>query len=168
MDGDRVVEVLLGRAHADGDREALQHLVRPLPDDMAAHDALFLAGSDELHHRSLLLFGERVVHWGETRFVDAHVVAELEPRLLFRHADSAYRRMRENDRRYEVILEMTIGHTAVEAIRKSPSCRDRYRCKRDPAGDIANGRDVFDVRALPVVHGHEPGGIVRDPGGIEI
>ena len=38
---DRVVEVALGRAHADGHRESLQHFVGAGADDMAADDFLF-------------------------------------------------------------------------------------------------------------------------------
>ena len=39
MNGDGVVEVLLRGAHAHGDRESLQHLVRAPADDVRADDA---------------------------------------------------------------------------------------------------------------------------------
>lgn len=48
VDRDRVEEVAHGRAKLDGDREALEHLVRAGADDVDADDALVRAGADDL------------------------------------------------------------------------------------------------------------------------
>ena len=49
MDGNRVVEVGLGRTHLQGYCESLQHLVSIVADDVNTHHTFFAAGTDQLY-----------------------------------------------------------------------------------------------------------------------
>ena len=76
---DAAVEVLLRRAHLDGDAEALHDLVRAQADDVDADDALLGARADHLVHRRLLeLLGQhREVERAEGRLVDLDVLVAV-------------------------------------------------------------------------------------------
>ena len=79
MNSNRIVQILLRRAHLDGDAEALHDLVRAQADDVDADDALLGARADHLVHRRLLeLLGQhREVERAEGRLVDLDVLVAV-------------------------------------------------------------------------------------------
>jgi len=80
--GDRVVKVLLRRAHLDRNRDNLHDLIRPQPNDVHTHHLLLLAHTDQLVRGWLLVLGHAKVHRGEASLADLDlVVAVLLARL---------------------------------------------------------------------------------------
>jgi hypothetical protein len=77
MNGDGVVEIALGRAHADGDGKALQHLVHAFADQVATDDFFFRPDADQFHQRIGWAGGEGVVHRPESGLINPHRVAVL-------------------------------------------------------------------------------------------
>lgn len=116
MNGDGVVEIPLGGAHADGDGETLQDLVGGFTQQVQADDLLLAAGADQLHQAALLTAGQRAAHRPEAAAIDADIVAEALARLSFRHANGADGRMREHHGRDVGVVEPTIRLVTEQAI----------------------------------------------------
>src|SRR5262249_39485778 len=151
MDGDRVVEVALGRAHADRDRESLQHLVRAVADDVAADDLLLAAGRHELHGAAHLALREGVEERGELGTVDLHVFTVSAAGLTLRQADGADGGRAEDPRRYALVRELALGPAAEEPVREAASRRDRDRRQGFSPGHVADRVDTGGARVLPFV-----------------
>ena len=96
MDGDGVVEIALGGAHADGDRKALQHLVGILADEVATHDLFFRADAHQFHRGRWLALGKGVVHRSEAGLMDSYRRAVSLPCLLLGQSDRGDGRMAEH------------------------------------------------------------------------
>ena len=69
----RIGHLPAGHPGLERHREALQHLVRAVADDVSADDAFVRAGADELHCGLGAVLGQCVVHRGESGGVDLDV-----------------------------------------------------------------------------------------------
>ena len=81
VDRDRVVEVLLRRAHLDRDGEALRHLVRAVADDVDADDLLQRPLADELARALdlVLLIGQEALDARQRREAQGARAARRRP-----------------------------------------------------------------------------------------
>src|SRR5439155_11954894 len=79
VDADRLVELLLGLAAFDGDRQSLDDLGRVLAEHVAADYALASRVDHELEEGALLASRECVFHRAEARLIDIDL-AVLPPR----------------------------------------------------------------------------------------
>ena len=164
-----VVEVFLRRAHADCYSEPLQHLVGAFTDDMTADDLLFLAGRDQLHRRAPLVHAQRVVHADEIGHINLDVVAILLARLVLGQPDRADRRMAEDHRRDQLVLEVPPFHAAVQAIGQPATGSNGHGRQRISSRNVADRVDALDVGLLELVSGNETPLVLLDtgPGGVQ-
>ncbi|NBU26368.1 MAG: DUF2333 family protein [Gammaproteobacteria bacterium] len=168
VDGDRVVEVALGRAHLHRHREPLQHLVGAGADHVAAHDALLRPDRHQLHGGARLARRERVVHRHETRVVDLHLrgAVALDGRG-FRKADRADRRVAEHHGRDVRVVEVAAFHAAEDAVGEPTAGGDGDRRELGLSRDIADRVDAADVGLLEAVDGDEARSVELHAGAVE-
>ena len=152
MNGDRVVKVPFRGAHLDGDAKALRHFVGADADNVKTDDALLGAEADELHGRLGLARHDGVVHVVKGRLVDLDVFGTVAlARLVLGEADSADRRVRKDHRRDVVIVELVVGHAAVQAVREAAARGDRHGGELGEAAHVAKRVDVRHIGVLPLV-----------------
>ena len=168
MQGDGVVQVALGRAHAQRHSESLQHLVRAQPDDVHPDHLLPRAHRDQFHGGLPLARRECVVHGCESAGVDLHGIAVFRPGLGLGQADGPDRRVAEDHGRYLRIVEPTFRLAAKQAVGQPAGGGDRHRRQRRLAVDVAHGVDAGHAGVLEFVGGNVAFGIGLDPGRLEI
>ncbi len=163
------VEVALGRAHAYRDREALQHLVHPVPDHVDPEHAFVLAGADEFHrHRRDVVPRKGAGETAELRLVDADRVTERLHGRGFGQSDTARGRMGEGDGR-----NLRIVHRHGFALRRQPvvgqpaPCRNRHGRQWCLADHVAERKYARHAGLLPFVHRNDAVGQDLDAGGLE-
>ena len=167
MDGDGVVEVALGRTHANGDGKALQHFIGAGTDDVAADDSLLRPDADELHVGAGLAGGQGVIHRREIGDVDLDGVAVLQARLALAQAHGADRRVGEYDGRDHLVFQAALAVAAEQSIAQPPPGGDRDGRQGGASGDVADRIDARDRGVLEAVGGDESLLIERHPGRLQ-
>ena len=135
---------------------------------MAADDPLLRPDTHQLHVGVSLSRRERVIHRREIRHVDLHRIAVLRASFRFRGADGADRRMGENHRRYQVVIQMPRSLTPEQAIAQAPACGDGHGRQGRPAGHIADRVDTGRTGILKAIRDDETGVIERDAGRFQV
>jgi len=152
------IEILLGRAHLDGQSETLHHFITALAEDVESDDLFVFARADELElgRFLLLLLGREdvVVHGGELCVVDLDVLlAVLFVRLGLGEAGGADLGVGKDDGGDLVVLEVRVFELgrAEEAVAQVAAGRDGDRGQFGLAGHVAQGVDAWDGRVLVLV-----------------
>ena len=111
---------------------------------------------------------DSVVHGSETGLVNLYPVTEFFTRLFFGDSDGADRRMTENHRRDQLVIEVAIGLVIIKTIRQAPTGGNCDRRQRSPPGNIAECKNMRLIGALIDVGFDVSSGVDFDPGFLQI
>src|SRR5690606_5859899 len=166
---DRVIDIPLGGAHADGDGESLQHLLDSRSGEMAADDALLVSDGNQFEGGTHLAVGHCMIERGITRLIDPHRITMLFPGLVLGEAHGRDRRMTEYHGGHVVVIDAALRRGAEQAIGEAPAGGySKWRQGR-ASRYVADGIDARDTGVLEGIgRDATPDDVALQPGGLGV
>mmetsp|Transcript_14487 Transcript_14487/g.40309 ORF Transcript_14487/g.40309 Transcript_14487/m.40309 type:complete len:355 (-) Transcript_14487:671-1735(-) len=153
VDPDRLVEILLGRSHLDGNGDSLHHFSRSVGGNVTAHDLVGGGLDNDLHHGVHFRLGEGVGHWPEPGSKDGNVL-EFFGGFLLRIADGSELGRRKDGRGHELVVDGPV-HPPKDRVGQRVSLHEGHGCQGHAVGDVSHRVDAPDVGLRVLVDRNE-------------
>ena len=149
---DRVVEVSFGRAHFDGDCEALNHFICCAPNNVTPNHFFILTRNNKFYRCGHSFFGDGIIHISKSALIDLNIfVPEFSSSLFFAKSDCTDGGVRKYHRWDRFIVEFGIRLIAKQSIGQASGCGNGNWRQGGSAGDIADCINIGNSGLLPFV-----------------